>query len=331
MSKDPNKIKKKAASKNWEDAKSKIRGEDADSNKKPKEEMESIGVIENPKYDPEFAKKFKSSKDLANKPPNYELVALTGKSFSGKTRLALSVARVVKELDTLKQDMAESDANVLYKLLDSNIIPAVTPIYVLGTEESTAGELYGRSSANYYESFDIKFIELAKFDGSTYDYIGTYNEFLAALQYFVESKVTGTIVIDSMSPILQAMHYIMRTKIMKISPMAREQGVPARYWFWRNQQMESAMLCLRHLAMHKIVTYKMAKGYQADEDSEVEYKIRWHEDTNYHLSNTRIDMEIGKLGNQFIAKFDKCRNKPMLFNKEFKNLNASKMFLEIYK
>jgi hypothetical protein len=333
--------KKNPSAANWQQAKSKIKEKDSDATatgskedekKVLKEEMANVGVIEKPEFDPEFAKKFESTQTA--KHTNYELVACVGRSFTGKTRLMCSSARVVAERDTLKYDLVDKDVDIMLALLDKKVLLPPTPIYVIGTEESTADELFGRTSAPYYSNFDIKYLEVAKYDGATYDFIGTYNNFLKAIAYFIgKGDIGGTLVIDSMSTIYSALNYILRTKVMKIPALAKEQGVPSRYWFWRNQQMESIMLALRRIKMHKFTSYKMSKGHKENDDEEPEFKIRWVEESNYHLSNTRIDMDLAKQSkeNTYSSTFDKCRNKPSLFHTTNYNMNANKMFLEIYK
>lgn len=296
---------------------------------KKDEEMSIVGLVEKPEEDPNFLQSFKSSKQSID---NYEHIALTGKSFSGKTRLALSFARVVDDLIT--KDLPPAEATQLIELIKSKKIPSIQPVYVIGTEESVGDELNSVSNLDYYSNVDIKYLEISEYNGGTYDYVGTYNKFLKCIGSF-KNMEGGTLIIDSSSPIIQAMHYIMRTKIMKIDPMSKEQGVPMRYWFWRNQQAEQMMLVLKNIRMHKVQTWKIVPGFNKEkgDDDDAEPKVRWHEETCYHLSKTRVDqdLKINKKSKEFVSTINKCRNKPSLFGKQFKNLNASKLLLEIYK
>jgi len=299
------------------------------SKRKEVGEMAIVGLNENPEIEKEIGLEtidsmFVSSKKV-EKFDNYEFIALTGKSFTGKTRLALSCSKMTKEL--YKNELEPNEVKEMDRIFDK--IPDASKVYVIGLEESTGDELFSSKNSDYYSNVDIKFKEITEYNGNgaIYDYIETYNNFLKYLKYIQSSGLKDiTLVIDSMSPILQAMHYILRTKIMKIDPMNKEQGVPQRYWFWRNQQMESIMLLLKSLKMHKILTFKTAKS-----DSE-DFVVRWHEETNYHLSKTRIDMSILTQNNKsiFISTFDKCRNNPSLYGKTFHNLNGCRMFLNIY-
>lgn len=299
-------------------------------------EMSSIGVNENPDILDELGvedidKMFISSQEMMKNKSysNYEFISLTGKSFCGKTRLALSTSKMIPDLYKLELD--KQDVLKMDKIF--NKIPPANKIYVLGLEESTEDELFSSRGIDYYSNVDIKYKEMLAYNGngSAYDYIETYNNFMRFIKSFQKSEIKDvTLVIDSMTPVLQAMHYILRAKIMKIDPMSKEQGVPQKYWFWRNQQMEGIMLMLKSMKVHKILTYKTAKGFK--DDDEQKFIVKWHEETNYHISKTRVDLSILSQNNNIIynSVFDKCRNNPSLYEKTFQNMNGCKMFLNIY-
>jgi hypothetical protein len=287
------------------------------------------GVVYDPVLSPneDISKVFKTRSDT-DIVPDYELMGIKGKSSSGKTRLALSLSKCCAGL--IEKEVTKDEAKVLIDLLGSGLLPDVTPIWVLGTEESTQKELYAIESKDYYSNTDIKYVEVCEFTDGKIDHLKTFNNFMKFMKRFAVNTPKGTIVIDGFSSILYCMHEIIRRDIMSIPEFKKEQGVPAKYWFWRNTNCEIIMLMLRRIPMHKILTYKITKGRETED--EIEWKTRWHEDTNKHLSDTIIENSLIEKNNtaNFISKFEKCRNKKSLIHKEFSNLNGTKLLYEVF-
>lgn len=303
------------------------------------DEMKSVGVIEDPDVDElKLEDMFiDHKKNDPLKMPNFEFISLVGRSGKGKTRLGMDIARILP--DFFVKDLNQRDSKKMNIIYDKGIVDNSThKLWVLGLEESTEDELYGRSSADHYSNLDIHYSSLIKYSGLKYDYVETYNNFLKYLKKIFVSvqsgHIKGSVLIDSLSPIIQQQNYILRTKIMKVNPTDKEQGIPMRYWFWRNQQIENIMLVLKHMKCHKILNYKVVLGHNP-KDGPREESIQWVEKFCYHLCKTRIDMSSQKTtsvnGINFLGQFDKCRNKPTLYKKTFTNMTANKMFLEIYK
>lgn len=313
-----------APTSSWNDLKNNIK-----TNTTSKD-MKIDGVL----YDPEISSEEKlddifSKRDDNKKIHDYELYGIKGRSSSGKTRTALSFAKCVDEL--IYKEINKPEAKYVLDLISNGSIPQFSPVYIMGTEESTQKEIYAVSNVDYYSNTDIRFLEINEYTDGLLDHKKTYNNFLKNLKRFLVNKPKGTLVIDSFSFILYCMHEIIRREVMAIPELKKEQGVPAKYWFWRNTNCEMIMLLLRRLPMHKVLTYKITKGREIED--EIEWKTRWHEDTNYHLSDTVVENTLRELNNEayFTSKIEKCRNNKSLIHKEFKNLNGSKLIYEMYK
>ena len=171
------------------------------------DEMKSVGVIEDPDVDElKLEDMFiDHKKNDPLKMPNFEFISLVGRSGKGKTRLGMDIARILP--DFFVKDLNQRDSKKMNIIYDKGIVDNSThKLWVLGLEESTEDELYGRSSADHYSNLDIHYSSLIKYSGLKYDYVETYNNFLKYLKKIFVSvqsgHIKGSVLIDSLSQVL---------------------------------------------------------------------------------------------------------------------------------
>ena len=246
------------------------------------------------------------------------VMAILGESFTGKTFNALSSSHLTPK--HIKNDFKALDDKQTEHFLQGlkRYIP-FTPVWVLGTEESTYECLTSDDNEEYFEHANINYIELLeRGSGLTLlDQIKTYKNFLIAIHTLSNLK-RGTVVLDSSSGILSAQHEVVRRIIGKLPSLAKSQGILPRHWFWRNVEREGIMFWGRIMPIHFIFTIKIIM--QANEGKEDIEKIRWWEETDRHLSSIIIkNKRIGKQAN-FNSTIEKCRINTTLYGKTYKNL-----------
>jgi hypothetical protein len=245
--------------------------------------------------------------------------AIYGPTGGGKTRWGLSWIRLnekdVQEdiqewnLPGPKHDKAIETFMTAFK--NKAIIPGI-PMIIFGTEISTEDCLYGDDQWDMvaeHVDHDIMFKEMyhtfedgpEQGEEDPLACLKDYNKHWAIL--LKHPPETGTVMVDSGTHILSWRHSYIRRKVMKIPASAREQGVPTRFWFWRNEKQESFQLGLRNITANTIVTWKMAKDQEGHETDQP----RWHDDTSGHLSNNVLYMPLDEEKDRFKVVVKKCR------------------------
>ncbi len=246
------------------------------------------------------------------------VLASLGQSDSGKTTLVNTVSHLTPK--HIKNDFKGLNDKQMEFFLQGlkNYIP-FTPVWVIGTEESTYECLTSDDNEEYFEHANINYIEvLSKGSGLTLlDQFRTYKNFLIAL-YALSNLKKGTIILDSSSGVLSAQHEIIRRIIGKLPSLKKEQGILPRHWFWRNVEREGIMYFGRIMPVHFLFTIKVImQSIEGKKDLE---KIRWWEETDRHLSSIIIkNKRIGKQAN-FNSTIEKCRVNSSLYGKTYKNL-----------
>jgi len=247
------------------------------------------------------------------------VMCIKGHSSSGKTFSSLSASHLTTE--HIKNDfkrLPEGDFNYFFSELKKYI--PFTPIWVIGTEASTYECLTSDDNEEYFENADIRYIEVSKLnkDGGTslLDKVSIYKNFLKAL-YALSNEKRGTIVVDSASPILDAQHEIVRRVVMKVPNLKEHQGIPTRHWFWRNNEQEGIMMFARLTPINFIFTIKVVT--QSTESEKELEKIKWHEETNRHLSSIIVNNEYVSNG-KFRSTIEKCRPNSRLMGRSYQNL-----------
>jgi len=247
------------------------------------------------------------------------VMAVLGESFTGKTFTALSSSHLTAK--HIKNDfkVGLTIEEIEYFLQQMKRYIPFTPVWVIGTEESTYECLTSDDNEEYFEHANINYVEvLAKGSGLTLlDQIRTYKNFLIAI-YALSNLKRGTVILDSSSGVLSAQHEIVRRVIGKLPSLKKEQGILPRHWFWRNVEREGIMFWGRIMPVHFIFTIKIImQSVEGGKDIE---KIKWWEETDRHLSSIIIkNKRIGKQAN-FNSTIEKCRINTTLYNKTYKNL-----------
>ena len=246
------------------------------------------------------------------------VMGMLGESFTGKTFSACSSSHLTTK--HIKNDFKGlTDEQMEYFLQGLKRYIPFTPVWVIGTEESTYECLTSDDNAEYFEHANINYIEvLSKGSGLTLlDQIRTYKNFLIAI-YALSNLKRGTVILDSSSGILTAQHEIVRRVIGKLPSLAKSQGILPRHWFWRNVEREGIMYWGRIMPVHFIFTIKIIM--QSKENEKDFEKIKWWEETDRHLSSVIMkNTRIGKQAN-FNSTIEKCRINTTLYNKTYKNL-----------
>jgi len=247
-----------------------------------------------------------------------EKTASYGHTGSGKTRYGLSWVRlnptdVVEDIEMWnlpgeKHDHAIESFSTGFK---NDAIIRGDPLIIIGTEISTEECLYGDDQwdmvADHVEK-DILFKEVYRtFESGPEmgeeDPIACLREFNKVWAIILKRQPNrGTIMVDSGTSVLGWRHEYLRRKIMKKAPTEKEQGIPPRYWFWRNTKQESFQLGLRALKANTLVTWKMAK----DKEGDYTELPRWHDDTSGHLSNNVLFHPLHDK-DLFTTQVKKCR------------------------
>ena len=169
------------------------------------------------------------------------VMAVLGESFTGKTFTSCSTSHLTQK--HIKNDFKGlTDEQIEYFLQGLKRYIPFTPVWVIGTEESTYECLTSDDNEEYFEHANINYVEvLAKGSGLTLlDQIRTYKNFLIAI-YALSNLKRGTVILDSSSGILSAQHEVVRRIIGKIPSLKKEQGILPRHWFWRNVEREGIM------------------------------------------------------------------------------------------
>jgi len=246
------------------------------------------------------------------------VMGILGESFTGKTFSACSASHLTEK--HIRNDFQGLTAKEIeYFLFQLRRYIPFTPVWVIGTEESTYECLTSDDNEEYFKHADINYIEcLEKGSGLTLlDQIRTYKNFLIAIHALSNLK-RGTVVLDSSSGVLSAQHEIVRRIIGKLPSLAKSQGILPRHWFWRNVEREGIMYWGRIMPIHFIFTIKIImQSKETEKDFE---KIKWWEETDRHLSSILIkNKRFGKQAN-FNSTIEKCRINTTLYNKTYKNL-----------
>jgi len=241
-----------------------------------------------------------------------------GESFTGKTFGALSASHLTPK--HIKNDFKGlTDEQIEYFLQGLKRYIPFTPVWVIGTEESTYECLTSDDNEEYFRHANINYVEiLQKGTGLTLiDQIKTYKQFLIAM-YALSNLKRGTVILDSSSGILSAQHEVVRRIIGKIPTLKKEQGILPRHWFWRNVEREGIMFWGRIMPVNFIFTIKIIM--QSKENEKDFEKIRWWEETDRHLASFIVkNKRIGKQAN-FNSYIDKCRTNTTLYGKTYKNM-----------
>ena len=246
------------------------------------------------------------------------VMGILGPSFTGKTFTACSSSHLTEK--HIRNDFQGLTAKEIeYFLFQLKRYIPFTPVWVIGTEESTYECLTSDDNEEYFRHANINYIEvLSKGSGLTIlDQIRTYKNFLIAI-YCLSNLKRGTVILDSSSGILSAQHEIVRRVIGKLPSLAKSQGILPRHWFWRNVEREGIMFWGRIMPVHFLFTIKIIM--QSKENGKDFEKIKWWEETDRHLSSVIIkNKRIGKQAN-FNSTIEKCRINTTLYNKTYKNL-----------
>lgn len=256
------------------------------------------------------------------------VMGVLGESFSGKTFTTLSASHLTEK--HIMNDFKNIQIKQKKKFIEflSEYIP-FTPVWVIGTEKSTHECLTSMDNEEYFEHANINYVEvLERGDGLTLvDHFKTYKNFLIAL-YSLTNLKQGTVILDSMSGILAAQHEVVRRIIMKVPSLKKEQGVMPRHWFWRNVEQEGIMFYGRMLPVNFLFTVKIIKQHN-ESGNDIE-KVKWHEETNRHLSSVIIKNErIGEKAN-FRSTIQKCRPNKELYHKVFNNLSLPMFMYNLF-
>jgi len=167
------------------------------------------------------------------------VMAVLGESFTGKTFTALSTSHLTPK--HIRNDFKGlSDEQLDYYIEGLKRYIPFTPVWVIGTEESTYECLTSDDNEEYFKHANINYIEvLEKGSGLTLlDQIRTYKNFLIAL-YALSNLKRGSIVLDSSSGVLSAQHEIVRRIVGKLPSLKKSQGILPKHWFWRNVEREN--------------------------------------------------------------------------------------------
>ena len=271
-----------------------------------------------------------SPKEWKTKKVNNKLVmGVLGESFTGKTFTTLTSSHLTEK--HIRHDFSRLPKDKLEGFIDyvKTYIP-FTPVWVIGTEESTLECLKSEDNKEYFEHSNIHYVEILEkgtSGTSLLDHMKTYKNFLIAL-YALSNITRGTIIIDSMSTILSAQHEIVRRIIMGVPELKKEQGILPRHWFWRNAEQEGIMFFGRVIKCNFIYTAKVLQQNRAG--GETVEKIRYHEETNKHLSSIILRNKKMDKKATFTSQIEKCRPNIKLYNKVYKNLTLPKFMYNLY-
>ena len=274
---------------------------------------------------------FKTPKDWQSKKLRRKLVIGTkGVSFSGKSYEMLTASHLTRkhimhDFKTLSKKEKEDFAT----WLEDNFVP-FTPLWVIGTEESTLEILRSFDNEEYFEHADINYVEvLKKGSGLTIlDQMGTYKNFLIAL-YSLSNLKRGTVILDSTSGVLAAQHEIVRRVIGKLPSLAKSQGILPRHWFWRNVEREGMMFYARIITAHFMFSAKTIISSRINEPDFV--KTKWYEEADKHLSSIIFNNDrISETEAKFRTTVEKCRIDSRLYGKSYQNLTMPIFMYNLY-
>jgi len=274
---------------------------------------------------------FQTPKDWQSKKIRRKLViGIKGVSFSGKSYELLSTSHLTgKHIMHDFKGINKKEREDFSEWLDNNFLP-FTPVWVIGTEESTLEILRSFDNEEYFEHADINYVEvLRKGKGMTIlDHMATYKNFLIAL-YSLSNIDRGTVILDSTSGVLAAQHEIMRKVIGKIPSLKKEQGILPRHWFWRNVEREGMMFYGRIINAHFMFTAKTIISPR--EDGEDYVKVRWYEEADRHLSSIIFNNDrISETEAKFRSTIEKCRIDSGLYGKSYQNLTMPNFMYNLY-
>lgn len=258
------------------------------------------------------------------------VIGTKGVSFSGKSYEMLSASHLTrKHIENDFKALKSKERDEFCDWLEDNFLP-FTPLWVIGTEESTLEILRSFDNEEYFEHADINYVEvLKKGKGMTIlDHMATYKNFLIAL-YSLSNLDRGTIMLDSTSGVLAAQHEIVRKIIGKIPSLKKEQGILPRHWFWRNVEREGMMFYGRIVNAHFMFTAKTIVSSR--EDGEDYVKVRWYEEADRHLSSIIFNNDrISETEAKFRTTVEKCRIDSSLYGKSYQNLTMPIFMYNLY-
>jgi len=252
------------------------------------------------------------------------VMCIKGQSTSGKTFTALSSSHLTQKhilhdfsKSIKNKTISKQELQYFFDELDKYI--PFTPVWVIGTEESTYECLTSDDNAEFFEHADVRYVEvLQKGSGLSFlDHMSTYKNFLIAL-YSLSGQKRGTIVIDSSSGVLSAQHEVVRRVIAKIPSLKKEQGIPTRQWFWRNVEREGMMFYGRITPVNFIFTIKQVMKSRENQPDFL--ATDWWERTDRHLSSIIIQNEQLGNTNKFRSTIEKCRPNSRFLNKSYQNM-----------
>jgi hypothetical protein len=267
------------------------------------------------------------------------VVADAGKPFSGKTRRLLSTVKVSKkgieeEVPTwnLKSKNEEVVIETMLSALKSGRLLTGTPLYVVGTEESTEECLYSEDNWEYFADYidEIKLKEIFilrdtdKILETGVNGEESFKLFNKIMILFERAAISGkkyAIGIDNGSTILGWLHEVLRRSIHRKPITAKEQGIPPRHWFYRNTKMESMSLDFKNLNKLTWIVYKMAK----DREGNTTIEPKWHEDTSGYLATVYMYSQLIERRKLIITEFRKCRPNFQLVGEWYQWLSANKI------
>lgn len=256
------------------------------------------------------------------------VMGIKGHSSHGKTYEALSVSHLTpKYIEHEFKGISNKERENFKKFIDE--FYSFTPVWVIGCESSTLECLTSMDNEGYFEHANINYVEVQqKGRGlSLVDHVKTYKNFLIAM-YTLSNIKGGTIIIDPISAVLNAQHEIVRRIIMKVPSLKKHQGVPTRHWFWRNTEQEGIMFYGRIVEANFIFTVKVITQHlEGGEDIE---KIRWHEETNKHLSSIIVNNDKVPGKNIFRSTIEKCRLNNNLVNRTYENMTLPTFMYNLY-
>lgn len=254
-----------------------------------------------------------------------------GESFSGKSYGLLSTSHLTEKF--IRNDFKSMNSKLrdeFIQWLKDNFLP-FTPLWVIGTEESTHEILTSFDNEEYFEHANINYVEiLQKAEGglTLLDHINTYKQFLIAI-YSLSNITRGSIIVDSATTILNAQHEVVRRVIGKIPTLKKEQGILPRYWFWRNVEQEGMMFYGRIVKAHFFFSVKDI--IQHTEDGQDIEKTKWHEETNRHLASIIVKNERqSKTEPIFRSTIEKCRIDSSLYGKTFQSMTMPMFMYNLF-
>jgi hypothetical protein len=198
-------------------------------------------------------------------------VGLTG---SGKTSRAIKMVfcneiDCPKEVETWNLPPKDHDAVIegMVRAYKTRWLLPVKELFVIGTEKSTIHfmEIYVRAKKDKGLESGVDGIESIK----------KFNEVMIDLECNIDEERKNDIglVLDTGSSVLGWCNEVIRRNVMGIPKLAKGQGAPAHFWYWRNMKMESLALNMRDFNVPVWQTWQFKK----DQDGKYTSDPFWHD------------------------------------------------------